>query len=135
MPKPFIFLPHMADIKIRVTAASMPKLFEGVTKAFASYVAGEQKLKSKTKKVIELSGSDTQSLMYAYLDELLYLLDAENFVTLSASVKVKGYTLKATLKGADSTKYHLNHIKAATYAEMRIEKEKKGWVADVVLDV
>lgn len=135
MTKKFTFLNHMADIKIRLQGKSLSELFESVTSAFAEYVGGDQSIKTTKKKTITLTANDNESLMYAYIDELLYLLDAEDFVAVKATVKIKDTILTAVLQGDATKNYHLNHIKAATYAEMKIEKNASKWTAEVVLDV
>jgi SHS2 domain-containing protein len=74
------------------------------------------------------------------LDEILYLIDAEGFLTAKAKVQILGFNLKAELFGDDVKKYDINQIKASTYAEMEIKKikDKDGnqkFQATFVLDV
>ena len=84
---------------------------------------------------IEVEGQDYESLLYAFLDELLYFLDAEHFVTARATVEVEGTKACAMLYGDDAGEYKLKHVKAATYAEMYVKETLRGWEAQVVLDV
>ena len=83
-----------------------------------------------------MSGNDLESLFYKFLDELIYLLDAENFITAKAKVTLRGYNLHAEIFGDSASNYkNLDHIKAATYAEMYIKKTEDGFEAQAVLDV
>lgn len=131
----FEFLEHMADIKIRASGNTLNEIFEQSVLAISQYCSGGEKISSKRGKLIEIHGSDINSLLYNFLDEILYLIDAEHFIPSKASIILLGNNLKAELFGDNTKKYNLEHIKAATYAEMKIEKQKSGWIAEFVLDV
>ena len=85
-----------------------------------------------------MHGNDYESLLYNFVDELIYLLDT-GFVVSKAKIELRGFNLKAELYGDDIKKYNLEGVKAATYAEMHVKKIKlKGkdiWEAQMVLDV
>lgn len=131
----FIPLEHMADIKYLVNGNSLNKVFENAVLAFSSYISSDSKIKSDIKKIIKIESSDRESLLYRFIDELIYLLDTENFAVSKAKVKIKETSLNAVLYGESTKKIHCNHVKAATYAEMYIKKTKSGWEAQFVLDV
>ncbi len=87
---------------------------------------------------MNVKGKDEKSLLYNFLDEIIYLLDAKNFVVSHTKVKLSKdkKSLKAEAFGDDSQKYDdLDHIKAATYAEMEIKKVPSGWRIQAVMDV
>lgn len=131
----FEFLEHMADIKFVARGATPAAVFENAARALSAYVAEGRNVSQRAVTQIEVEGRDYESLMYAFLDELLYLLDAEHFVTARAAVKVEGTKLKAAVYGDDAARYVLKHVKAATYAEMYVKETLRGWEAQVVLDV
>ncbi|MBX4211998.1 archease [Candidatus Pacearchaeota archaeon] len=131
----FTFLEHTADIKFKAYGGTVNELFENAAEALSSYLSHGDKIKSKKGKTIQVSGTDYESLLYSFLDELIFLVDAENFVTARADVQLRGFNLKAELYGDETKGYDLDHIKAATYAEMYVKKTPKGWEAQVVLDV
>ena len=134
--KKFVFLEHTADIKIKLFGNSIDEIFENSIFAFSSYINSGGKIKSGKEIKVEISADNIESLLYRFLDELMYLLDAENFAVSSGKVKIKDKKLTAVLKGDSSKIYALNHVKAATYAEMYIKEiGKKKWEAQVVLDV
>ena len=131
------FLEHTADIKFQSYGKTINEVFENSVLAVAEYVSRGKKIKTVKGKVVNVSGNDLESLFYNFLDELIYLIDAENFLTVKAKVTILGYNLKAELFG-DSTKNYkdLDHIKAATYAEMYIKKlPDENWEAQAVMDV
>jgi SHS2 domain-containing protein len=136
MRKKFKFLEHTADIKFQAFGKDINEVFENVALAISEIIARENKIKLKIKKKIKIKGIDKESLLHNFIEELLYLVDAENFITTKARVKISGNTLEAELQGDKTDNYKgLDHIKAATYAEMYIKKTENGWEAQAVVDV
>ena len=130
------FLPHTADIKFRAYGKSLNGLFENCALAFSNHLSRGSKIKSIVKKNFSLEEKDLPALLYSFLDELIYLLDAEDFVVSKAGVSIEGTKLKAEVYGDDVENYQdLDHINAATYSEMYVKKKLFGWEAQVVLDV
>ena len=130
----FEFLEHTADIKYRLYGSTLNEIFENSVLAIASYMS-EKPIKKAKIKTLEVSGQDSQSLLCNFIDELLYLIDAEGFIAREAKVLMRGNNLKAELYGDDIKNYSMIHIKAATYSEMYIKKSEDGWEAQIVLDV
>jgi SHS2 domain-containing protein len=132
----FEFLPHTADIKFRAYGTTLNELFENIVLAISSIISKDQKISTKKGKMISVSGDDSESLLYNFIDELIYLFDAESFIPVKAKVTLMGFNLKAELFGDDAKNYKdLDSIKAATYSEMFIKKNKDIWTAQAVVDV
>ncbi len=130
------FLEHTADIKFRVYGRTLNEIFENSVLAFSEYVSRGEKIKSSKGKIIDVSGNDLESLFYNFLDELIYLIDAENFITAKAKVTIRGYNLHAELFGDKASNYkYIDQIKSPTYSDMYLKKTKSGWEAQAVLDV
>lgn len=130
------FLEHTADIKFQAYGKTLNEIFENSLLALSEHIARGVKIKPIKGKLIAVSGTDLESLFYNFLDELLYLIDAENFIAAKGKITIQGYNLRAELFGDKASNYRgLDHIKAATYAEMYIKKTKSGWEAQAVLDV
>jgi len=131
------FLEHTADVKFRTFGKNLDETFENAILAFAEFVAKDKKIECKKEKTIKLKGHDKKSLLYNFLDELVYLMDAEDFVACCGEVKIKGNSLVAYLEGDSVSNYSgLDHFKAATYAEMRISKKSENrWMIQAVMDV
>ena len=131
------FLEHTADIKFLVYGRTLAEIFENSVLAVLDYISRGQKIKTTKGKIIDVSGNDLESLFYNFLDELIYLIDAENFITVKAKVTIRGYNLHAELFGDNTKSYKdLDHIKAATYSEMYIKKLPDGNLeAQAVMDV
>lgn len=131
----FEFLDHTADIKIKVSGRVLNEIFETTVLAIAQYCSGGEKIQSRKGKIINVKGEDNESLLYNFIDEILYLIDAEHFIPSKAKVTMRGFNLQAEVFGDDTKNYKLEHIKAATYAEMNIRKVNDKWQAYFVLDV
>ncbi len=131
----FEFMEHTADLKIRVRGKTLDEIFENAALAVSQYLSPDKKIEVKKVKIINVQGADSQSLLSNFLDELLYLLDAEGFAVAKAKVTLRGNNLKAELSGDDASKYAIKEIKAATYAEMYIKKSGNEWEAQFVMDV
>ena len=135
----FNFLPHTADIKFQAFGKTIEECFENSGLATAHSIF-DGKVKNKKVKKIKVKGNDLRSLLYNFLDEIIYLFDAESFLVGDLKVKINEdkNVLEAELKGDDVKNYDskkMDHIKSVTYSEMFVEKVEKGWVCQVVLDV
>ncbi len=131
------FLEHTADIKFRAIGESAEKVFESSALALKESICGKIEVKERIKKKIKTKGKDFESLLYNFLEEILYLLDAEDFlISKVSSIKINKFTLAAVISGDDASDYEFtNSVKAITYNEMFVKKQKDRWVSQVVLDV
>ncbi|MBM3230498.1 archease [Candidatus Pacearchaeota archaeon] len=130
----FTFLDHDADIKIRITSPSEGGIYEEIIKALATYSA-DMPIKAVKGKTITVKGDDRKALLYAFIEELLFLIDTQQFIASKGTVTIRGNNLQAELYGDNTKNYALEAIKAPTFAEMQFEKTKQGWEAIIVIDV
>ncbi len=139
MSKKYEFLEHTADIKFRVRGKTLNEVFENSVLAVSEFLSRDEKIKGVKEKRFKVEGNDLESLYYNFLDEIVFLLDAKDFVVSHAKVNVDKKTFKAegNFFGNDTKLYpDLDHFKAATYAEMYIKKLKNNtWESQAVLDV
>lgn len=135
--KKFEFLEHTADIKFRAYGKTISEMFENSALAITN-IMSKDKVKPKISKTIKIEGENIESLMYTFLEEILFLVDTEDFLVASCKVKVdeKNNKLEAKIKGDDIKKYKTGlDVKAVTYNEMFVKKERKEWVVQIVVDV
>lgn len=135
--KKFKFLEHTADIKFQAFGKSSEEVFKNSALALKEAICGEIKVEEKIKKTINLKKKDFESLLYNFLEEILFMLDAENFIIAKISkIKIDNLNLKATIIGDKASEYEFtNSVKAITYNEMFVKKEEGIWKAQVVIDV
>jgi SHS2 domain-containing protein len=156
MKRKFEFLEHTADVKIRVYGKSIEKVFENSAYALRKIIIKGKRIKKDKKegdnlrkerykikkRKIKVFGKDYLSLLYNFLEEIIYLVDAENFLV----KKIDKINLKNTknkfflillVSGEDFSKYRLtNSIKAITYNEMKISlKKDNSLICEFVLDL
>jgi len=132
----FKFLEHTADVKFQAFGNSLEEVFENSALAmFNSMYDG--KVKKKITKRIKIEGKDNESLLYNFLEELLFLFDSEGFfLSEIKSLKIKEGNLEAEIVGDKDENYEIHiDVKAITYNEMFVKQEEKKWVSQVVLDV
>jgi SHS2 domain-containing protein len=132
----FRYMEHTADIKFQAYGKSLNDAFGSVILAISDYFGKGNNIEAVKRKKIKVEGDDEKSLLYNFLDELIYLVDAERFVVSGGKVKIKDGKLVGELWGDDVKNYKgLDHIKAATYSEMKVKKDKNGWMIQAVLDI
>lgn len=135
----FKFLEHTADIKFQAFGKSLNEVFKNSALALKEAIADGKKIKPVREVNILIKGKDLESLLYNFLEELIYLLDAKNFLlgkVKNIKVNEKKYKLTATLIGDKASNYIFsNLVKAVTYNNMLIKKKGKFFTAQVVLDV
>ena len=131
------FLEHTADVKFQAFGKDMNEAFENAAIAlFNAMYKG--KVTKKINKKIKVQGKDNESLLYNFLEELLFLLDSENFFLSDVKVEINknGNSLTAELYGDNASNYEISlQVKAITYHDMIVEKKGKKWVTQVVVDV
>ena len=141
---PFKYIPEIAtaDIGFEATGKNLNELFESCAYAVEEAMVGIKGVKPKVSKTIKVNDIELEKLLFNFLQELVYLKDADLllFSKVKCSVKEsKGkYSLTAVLKGEkiDTKRHELrNEIKAITWHMFKIEKTKNGYKALIIVDV
>ncbi len=136
-PKKFKFLEHTADVKFQAFGKNVEELFKNSALALKESIYGKIKVKGKKEKVIKVEGKDYESLLYNFLEEIIYLLDTEHFLIAGIKkIKIKEMKLEAVFSGDKAGNYKFtNSVKAVTYNEMFVREKDRKWTSQVVLDV
>ncbi|MFH1409927.1 MAG: archease [Nanoarchaeota archaeon] len=132
----FRFLDHTADIMFQAFGKTREEAFANAALATTRIIT-EAHIHPKKEKTIEVKGRDEKQLLYNWLEEFVILLNTEQFI-LSEVTKIifEGNTIKAMVKGDDSSNYQLEEdIKAITYYDMEISEENGKWTVQVVVDI
>jgi SHS2 domain-containing protein len=135
------FLEHTADIKFQAEGKTLEEAFLESALALREVMIGDIKVLPQAEKKISVKGKDMESLLYNFLEEFLFLLDAEEFIAfkiIDLSIDKENFALSASVIGDDSKNYHFtNDVKAVTYNDMKIkfDEKEKIWICQVVLDV
>ena len=133
------FFEHTADLGIRARAADVNGLFaEAATGLFAAVVDGLDSVCLTQQVEVAVEGTDLEYLLFDWLRELLFRLDADHLLLARFDVAVTERGLKATAWGEpiDPARHVLSHeVKAITYHGLRVEQEDGGWIAEVIVDI
>ena len=138
MEKKFKFLEHTADIKFQAFGKTLGEVFENSVLAVSNILSRGKKIKPVKIQRIQIEGGDNENLLYNLLEQVIYLFDAENFIVSKAKIEFDETVrnIKVEFYGDDSKNYSgLDHIKAITYNEMFVKKDKNIYTAQVVVDV
>ena len=125
---------HTADWSVRVWAEELPSLFAECARAMNSLSGTVTVRGPRVKRTFESRSPDAESLMVAFLSELVYYQEQENLAFDKFELKVEGQKLKAEIEGAQIASLD-KAIKAVTYHNLKIEKTKRGFETTIVFDV
>jgi len=131
------FLEHMADVKFSAEGSTIEEMFISAADALNETIRGDIKILEQEKKSFEVEGKDRESLLYNFLEEFLFLLDSEDFLTARIeSVEIKENKLNCVVVGDSAEKYKFtNDVKAVTYNDMFVREKGERFECQVVLDV
>lgn len=131
------FLEHTADVKFQVFGKSVERVFENSALALKEVICGKINVKGNKEKSIKIQNKNFESLLYNFLEEILFLLDAEDFLIRRVKkIKIKDFELTAVFIGDKASRYGFtNPVKAVTYNEMFVKQKGNEWIAQVVVDV
>jgi len=143
MRKAYEFLPHTADVYIAAYGSTLEEAFENAARAMLEVMTDPASVEVERRLGIKVEGFDVESLLYNWLEELLFHFDSEGL--LFSEVKVKRiarenekYILEAEVGGEafDPNKHESRTlVKAATYHMMEVLKTDEGYVLKFVLDI
>jgi SHS2 domain-containing protein len=135
----FKILEHTADIGIIAYGEGINQAFINAAKGLFSLIIDPIEVSARKTWEIAVTAPDREALLVNWLNELIYLLDAEGVLfkdfeiieITETALKAKGYGEKINTK-----KHHLKReVKAATYHQLKIEQTTDGWRAQVIFDI
>ena len=137
----FEFIEHTADFGLCVYGKTSADLFKNYATTLFSIITDYQPKKIINRK-ITLQAQSLAELLVDWLNELLSIFFADDFLPKEYSLKISddkgGKILQAEIKGEkfDFENNELKReIKAATYHDLKVEENDRGYVAEVIFDV
>ncbi|MFC1948696.1 archease [Chloroflexota bacterium] len=138
MEKDFEILNHTADVGIIAYGSNMNEAFANAARGMFSLITELDDIEEIAKRDIELTADDRESLLVAWLNELIYLFDVDNIIFKRFDIiELNNTHLKATGCGnkVDLSRHRLKMgIKAATYHMLKIDQGKESRV-QVLFDI
>jgi SHS2 domain-containing protein len=135
----FELLEHPADIGFRVYADSLAELFGECARALQFIILDPTNIQSNEAIQLSAEGSDYESLLVNWLNEILYYIDSRRLAFHSFEIlRLEETCIECTARGErrDPRKHPAKlAVKAVTYHQLRIAHAAEKWSADVYVDV
>jgi SHS2 domain-containing protein len=125
---------HTADWSARVWAKDLSSLFTEAARAMISLSGTVIGTGPRVRRSLEVEGPDPESLLVAFLSELLYYQEQESLAFDVFEVRVASQSLKVVMEGAQIASSE-KAIKAVTYHNLVIDKTTEGFETTIVFDV
>jgi SHS2 domain-containing protein len=138
MTKDFEILEHTADVGIIAYGADLKQAFTNAARGLFSLITELDDIEEVTRRDIEVKAGDIESLLVAWLNELVYRFDTEGILFRRFEVsllddnhlRARGYGERV-----DSSRHKLKAgVKAATYHMLKVEKNN-GYRVQVIFDI
>ncbi len=129
-------LDHIADWAIEVWGQDLATLFEHAAVALFEMQGADLTAEPSVTVVVSCQGMDLETLLVAWLNELLYLSEMNDALFTRFEVAIVGDlepTLTASVRGVPD-RGHMAHVKAITYYHLTVKREADGWRATVTFD-
>ncbi len=142
LAKDYELIEHTADIGIRVRAGDLKGIFKNAALAMFDIAAEKKSRLSAVSRelrtiAVKQDAESLEELFINWLNELLSLSATKELIFSDFKIdKIDDENLRAKAIGLGINNYRVNtEIKAATYHQLKLQKENGGWVAEVIFDV
>jgi protein archease len=142
---PYTYLEELgtADIAFEATGCDLPELFRDAADATMNVMIEKlDAIEPRQTRRIELSSEQIDMLLFDFLQELIFLKDAERLLLRVRDVQIEqkeaNFIVKADAAGEtlDATRHHQRaDVKAVTLHDFSVERDNGGWKARVLLDI
>jgi len=139
---PFEFLEHTADVYIAAYGKTLEECFQNAALALFEVMTDTGKVQPTYEEEFVVEGEDTYALLYSWLEQLLVNFETTGRLYSVFKVEIaktkEGYTLRGNASGEpfNPTKHpQRTGVKAVTYHQMAIGKEKGRVFAKFILDI
>ncbi|MGQ9546636.1 MAG: archease [Dehalococcoidia bacterium] len=139
MRKAFETIDHTADVGIVAYGRDVAELFSNAGLALFSLITELESIEEKLHRTLEVSSEDPDSLLVNWLNELIYMFDAEHMLFNRFDIdSLSANLLCVTCYGEmfDPSKHTIKiGVKAATYHMLTVQKDTGGYKARVIFDI
>lgn len=140
------FFDKTADAKFQAYGSTLEETFKNAQEAMMSLMYDVDELAEnefdKEIRDIIVEGNNLETLLYNFLEEIIFLMSAELVIGLINKIQIihkeDTYKLKAIIHGTQSINVESHgEIKAVTYNEMyvKFDEDTQKYVAQVVVDL
>lgn len=134
LPEGFREVSHGADAALEVWALDLPGLFRQAAQGMYALMGATPTRANSTSRTLSLFASDDESLLVAFLSQLLFLLEQESLLFTNIVLELQPGNLKATLEGIPPGSIQ-REIKAVTFNDLAICQEERLYRVSIVFDL
>jgi SHS2 domain-containing protein len=127
------FVEHTAEHELEIESDSAEGVLRDALLAFAELADAGDGGGQPVEQRVELEASDLPALLASWLEELVFLSEAEGLVPVDADVRLDGLRLSAVVRGRRGEPRPI--VKAVTLHRLRFGQRNGAWRGRVVLDV
>ncbi|MBI5000470.1 MAG: archease [Euryarchaeota archaeon] len=127
---------HTADVGIRAFGKTLPEILENAALGMMNVICDASSVEPAEMCKVMVEGDSDERMLYAWLAELLYLVDTENMLYSKFQVAITDGKLKAKIWGEpiDRTKHKIKmEIKAVTWHMLKLDLNEGN--AQVLFDI
>jgi SHS2 domain-containing protein len=139
MRKKFRFIDHTADIGVVVFGESLPELFQHAAQSFFSVVTEPKTIHEVETHSFSLDAPGLEELLVSWLNEFLYLFETQGLLFSRFEIKnLNQEHLEAIACGEKYTaeKHPIKRIiKAVTFHQLTIQKQRGRWKTQIIFDL
>lgn len=137
--KRYEIIDHTADIGLRAYGRDLKQLFANAACGMFGILADLKNVRPKESLEIKLKAPNTEELFLSWLSELLYQYNSKGIIFkefLIDELNERSISAEARGEKVDLKRHRLKtEIKAVTYHELKVQKVKDIWQAEVIFDV
>jgi SHS2 domain-containing protein len=125
---------HTADWGLEVWAPDLPSLMEEAARGMFELMGVVVSEESRCHRQLEIGADDREQLLVSFLEELLFIAEAEDLAFDGFLLKLVDTNLLARLEGGFIVS-RTKEIKAVTYHNLEISESKRGLKTSIIFDV
>mgnify|MGYP001582001582 FL=1 len=137
MARRFRLIEHTADIGLAAYGKTLPEAFANAAYGMFSIIADLRKVREVETRIVEVKEDDAESLLFEWLNSLLYFFDAEMLLLKRFDIiEFDGRKLRAACYGEkyDPSRHEIKiGVKSATYHMLKVDKGKNR--VQVIFDI
>jgi SHS2 domain-containing protein len=130
---------HTADVGIAVHAPDLEELFRQAAEGMIQLMLATNGVRERRSHPIRAEGEQTDELLVAWLEEVLFAFEADGFAPATVRVtRLENGVVEGELSGEpyDADRHEVRQaIKAVTYHALKIEEAGEGCRVRIVFDV
>ncbi len=126
---------HTADLALHIWADDLADLFATAARGMFALITEVEAIPLVRERTLTLEAPDVEMLLVDWLNELLYLNEAEGVAYVAFEfAQIAPTHLRATLRGGPVAVY-VNYVKAATFHNLRVRRTgAAGYETEIVFD-